>query len=117
MEFPQVQVDELVAIYKDAKLVEEGTVPYFYMSGVQLPGGAHPSTVDVLLRPVKTDGYDSRLYLSQKPTFASRKNPEVLNWNADGVHILSRNWYAFSWRTQSGLTLAQMMATHLGAMR
>lgn len=117
MEFPKDQIDELLSIYPGAKQMEEGGTPYFVLPGVALPGGATPAAVDLLLRPVFMDGYDSRLYYAQKPTFARRKHPEALNWNADGVHILSRNWFAFSWRTRPGLTLAQMVAMHLGAVR
>jgi len=117
MQFPIEQIDELRSIYPDVKQMEEGGTSYFLLPNVSLPGGATPATVDLLLRPVHMDGYDSRLFYSQQPTFANRTHPEALNWNAQGVHMLSRNWYAFSWRTKPGLTLAQMVAMHLRAVR
>ncbi len=117
MVFPQDQLDELLVIFPGAKQMEEAGTPYFLLPDVPIPGGANPPTMDLLLRPIHLDGYDSRLFYSQKPTFANRTNTESLNWNADGVHILSRNWYAFSWRTCPGLTLAQMVAIHLKAVR
>ncbi|MBP7863797.1 hypothetical protein KA183_19080 [bacterium] len=117
MEFPQDQIDELLSIYPGAKQMEEGGTPYFLLPNVVLPGGANPAIADLLLRPVHLDGYDSRLFYSQQPTFSSRRNTETLNWNAVGVHILSRNWNAFSWRTRPGLTLTQMVALHMGAIR
>ncbi len=116
-EFPKEQVDELLALFAGAKQMEEGDIPYFFLPSVTIPGGANPATVDLLLRPVYGDGYDSRLFFSAQPTFSSRKSSENLNWNAVGVHILSRNWYAFSWRTQPNLTLAQMVAMHLKALQ
>lgn len=115
--FPKDQIDELLAIFPNAKQYEEGGTPYFLLPNVSLPGGANPASVDLLLRPVHMDGYDSRLYYSQQPTFSSRTNRESLNWNANNVHILSRNWHAFSWRTQPGLRLAQMVSIHLEAVR
>jgi hypothetical protein len=117
MQFPQDQLDELLSIYSEAKQHEEGGTPYFLIPDVELPGGATPTVVDVLLRPVLTDGYDSRLFYSQQPTFSSRTCTETLNWNAINVHILTRNWFGFSWRTKPGLTLTQMVAMHLRALR
>lgn len=115
--FPQEQIDELFSIYAGAEQKEEGGTPYFLLPNVSLPGGANPATVDLLLRPVHMDGYDSRLYYSQQPTFSARTCTENLNWNAVNVHILARNWFAFSWRTQPDLRLAQMVAMHLRALR
>lgn len=117
MEFATEEIKELFSIYPDAKELEEGGTAFFLLPNVSLPGGANPVSVDLLLRPVRLDGYDSRLYFSQMPTFSNRKNVQTLNWNANGVHILSRNWFAFSWTTRPGLTLAQMVAMHLGAVR
>lgn len=116
MDFPQDQIEELLAIYSGAKQLEEGGTPYFLLPGGSLPTGAQPSPQDLLLLPVHKDGYDSRLFYSQKPT-STIANTDAFNWNANGVHILSRNWFAFSWRTQSGLRLAQMVAMHLRALR
>lgn len=114
MEFPQDQITELFTAYSGGKQLEEGGTPYFFLPGHNHTEGGETQTLDLLLRPVKTDGYDSRLYFSQKP-----KSPRTaaLNWNADGVHIISRTWYAFSWTTREGLTLAQMVAMHLRALR
>ena len=118
MDFPQDQVDELTGIYTGLKQLEEGGTPYFLLPDVSLPGGACPEVVDLLLRPVQGDGYDSRLFLSQQPTsFSSRTCTETLNWNSVNVHILARNWFAYSWRTKPGLRLAQMVAMHLRALQ
>ncbi len=117
MEFSQEQIDELLSIYPGARQMEEGGTPYFLLPDVALPGGASPEKVDLLLRPVHMDGYHSRLYYPQQPTFSSRTCTEALNWNAVNVHILARNWFAFSWRTLPGLTLVQMIAMHLRALR
>ena len=40
-----------------------------------------------------------------------------LNWNADGVRLLERNWYAYSWKVNPNLRLAQMIAAHLKGLR
>lgn len=117
MEFPQDQIEELRAIYAGLKQLEEGGTPYFLLPEASLPGGAKPEVVDLLLRPVQGDGYDSRLFLSQQPTFSARTCTENLNWTSINVHILARNWFAYSWRTKPELTLAQMVAMHLRALR
>lgn len=115
MEFPQDQIDELLALSPGAKQMEEGGTPFFLLSSYKLPAGTNPETMDLLLCPIPRDGYDSRLFFATKPTVNGRD--PGLNWNANGVHILSRNWFAHSWRTKPGLTLAQMVAMHLRALR
>jgi len=35
-----------------------------------------------------------------------------LNWNANGVRILERNWHAFSWTVNPEPRLIQMVAAY-----
>jgi hypothetical protein len=59
------------------------------------------------------DGYESRLYFS-----AQINSRTARNWNINGLKILDRTWFAFSWKTeQTGLRLAQMVLEHLSALR
>lgn len=117
MSIPQEHINELKALYPGASQQEEGGITYFFLPNVQLPGGADPSVVDLLLCPVHKDGYDCRLYFSVKPSFSCRTHPQPLNWNANGVHILSRNWFAYSWQTKPGLRPVQMVAMLLKVLR
>ena len=45
------------------------------------------------LCPFPRDGYPSRLFLSAKITHKG----QGVNWNADGVMIAGRKWWAVSW--------------------
>ncbi|MCX5842544.1 MAG: hypothetical protein NT022_02130, partial [Deltaproteobacteria bacterium] len=64
-----------------------------------------------LLCPVERDGYPSRLFLSEMV-----KTPFPRNWNANGVRILERQWYAFSYQNIKG-TLIEMLSAHLRGLK
>lgn len=101
------QIDELRSLCESVSCATEGGVTFFWLRRLLLPEGCTPSEVDVLLCPVSRDGYDSRLYFAQQVTSRQQRN-----WNAQH-RVLDQNWWAFSWRTQPGLRLAQMVAIHL----
>lgn len=106
------QVRELATLYPNVSRSAEGGFPYFLIPQLRLPDGCVPEQVDALLCPTNKDGYASRLF------FASQiKCDKALNWNANSVRILERNWHAYSWRTREGQRLAQMVAMHLGALK
>jgi hypothetical protein len=88
-------------------MCEEGGITFFLILGLELPDGCNPNKTDALLCPTKRDGYESRLYFSDKI-----QTKKTLNWNANGVRIFERNWHAFSWRTPPNLRLCQMVAIH-----
>ena len=112
MEFPQDQIDELKSIAPSLGKTEEGAYTYFLFADYQLPEGLQPSKVDLLLCPMPRDGYQSRLYFSQQITGC----PKTPNWNGS-VRVIGRNWVAFSWRTNTGLRLTDMLLVHLSGLR
>lgn len=102
------QVEELKKLFPSVKYAEEGGNRYYLIQNLALPEHCTPHVVDVLLCPDLKDGYNSRLYFSQQI------NPgKTLNWHVQGVRILERNWWAFSWRLPAGLRLTQMLTSHL----
>ncbi len=112
MSFPDDQVAELKLLCPCIQHVEEAGCTYLLLPGLRLPAGCIPSRVNALLCPSARDGYPSRLF------FAERLQSRVqLNWNANGVRIAERNWHAYSWKVNSNLRLAQMVAAHLRALR
>lgn len=114
MEFPPDQIEELKAAFPGVLSAEEGGIGYFLFPQFPLPPGNSPSVVDVLLCPTADrHGYPSRLFFAQQ---IQSKKP--LNWNTNGVRILERSWYAYSWKiTQQGLRLMQILALHVKALQ
>lgn len=114
MEFPSDQVEELKSAFPAVFRADEGGITYFLIPNYELPLGSSPGVVDVLLCPTADrHGYPSRLFFSQQ---VNSRTP--LNWNTNGVRILERNWFAYSWKiTQPGLRLMQLLALHLRALQ
>lgn len=102
------QIEELKKLFSGVKYAEEAGHRYFLIQDIELPANCTPDKVDILLCPDHREGYRSRLF------FASQINSgKSLNWNIQGIRILERNWYAFSWKLPEGLRLAQMLTSHL----
>jgi hypothetical protein len=114
MQFPSDQIEELKAGFPSVFSAEEGGIPYFLIPNLPLPSGSSPPAVDVLLCPTADrHGYPSRLFFAQQV-----RSPRPLNWNTNGVRILERNWFAYSWKiNQPGLRLIQILALHLKALQ
>jgi hypothetical protein len=112
MEFQTDQVEELKSVTPNLSVAEEGGYTYILIEGYQLPTGCNPAIVDLLLCPMARDGYQSRLYFPQKITGCTM----TPNWNGT-VRVLGRTWEAFSWRTESGLRLLEMLLVHLKGLR
>jgi hypothetical protein len=112
MQFADDQVRELARLYAGVQQAVEIEVTYFLIRDLELPAGCIPATVDSLLCPTLRDGYQSRLFFATQVSGGPARN-----WNATGVRILERNWYAVSWKTREGLRLAQMVSAHLDALR
>lgn len=113
MVYPEDQILELKKICDAVSFAEEGGAGYFLLEGLNLPDECSPSRADVLLYPESRDGYNSRLYYSEKiqsPIF------DKLNWNVTGIRILERNWFAYSWKiNENNLRLVQLVVNHLRA--
>ena len=107
MNFPQEQINELKDLFPNIQACDEGGVTFFLIPELDLPESCTPIKVDALLCATPRDGYESRLFFSQIV-----QTPKQLNWNANGVRILERNWHAFSWKTPPSLRLSQMVAIH-----
>ena len=110
MNFPTDQIEELKAAFPAVFSADEGGITYFLIPNLRLPDGTLPPIIDVLLCPTADrHGYPSRLFFAQQV-----KSRGSLNWNTNGVRILERNWYAYSWKiNQQGLRLMQLLALHL----
>jgi len=109
MNVPPDQVDELKLLFGEIKVCEEVGITYFLIPNLQLPDGCTRAVVDALLCPTARDGYNARLF------FAAQVKPG-LNWNGN-FRICERNWYAFSWRLDANLRLAQIVTSILSAMK
>lgn len=113
MDYPRDQIDEIKKLFGEVRSCDESGYTYFFIPNLPLPEGCIPEKVDVLLCPTsRGDGYSSRLFFAEK--IESRKS---LNWNVNGIRIIERNWYAFSWQTPKNLRLAAMVAIHLRAFQ
>ena len=111
MEFPQLQIDELKLVSPNLSLAEEGGYTYFLLENYSLPKGCVPESMDLLLCPCPKNNYSSILYFSQKPTVMPNRN-----WQGQ-VCILGRSWYSYSWRSEAGHSLLQMLQVHLKALQ
>ena len=105
------QLEELLRLHPGAKQATEGGTAFYLLPQLVMPAGVQPAVVDALLCPTERDGYTSRLYLSAQVSGIPGRN-----WNG-AVRLFERTWYAVSWRTRSGLRLAQMVSAHLDAFR
>lgn len=111
MLFSEEEINELKTIAPALSQAQEGGYTYILISGLVLPDGCIPATVDALLCSQPKDGYHSRLFFAE-PIAGS----PVRNWNGN-IRVLDRNWHAISWQTQPGLRLAEMLSVHLKALR
>lgn len=111
MNLNEEQVNELKSIAPSLSIAEEGGYIFILIERFKLPDSCIPNVSDLLLCPQLREGYQSRIYFPVK--VECKKN---LNWNGQ-VSILDRNWYSYSWKTEPGLTLAQMLMIHLTPLK
>jgi hypothetical protein len=111
MTLPDDQLDELKKFYPAAACAKEAGITYVLLPKAALPIGCDPPNVDLLLCPAARDGYPSRLYFSTQV-----ESPKQLNWNGS-TRVLERNWFAYSWKIEPSIRLAQMVQAHLQAFR
>jgi hypothetical protein len=114
MVFEQNQVGELKRYYSNLQVVEEGGQKFIFFPNLKMPLGCNPQTVEGLLCPTPRDGYPSRLFLSTKVTHSGPGQ----NWNASGVMIVGKQWWAVSWKTNNNdQRLLGMLTAHLLAFQ
>jgi len=112
MEFDQEQVAELKTCFPNLEAVPDGEQKFILISRLSLPPGCDPQEVDALLCPFRRDNYPSRLFLSAKVSHRGQGQ----NWNAVGVVIVGRRWWAVSWDTKNDKQrLLDMVMAHLRA--
>lgn len=111
MNFDVTQIEELKQISPNLSVAQEGGYTFIYIEKLQLPDECIPNTVDALLCASPREGYESRLYFSEKITGCPDRN-----WNGN-IRVLGQNWYAISWRVPSGLRLSEALLIHLKALR
>lgn len=107
------EIEALRSICPELSLGEESGTEYILIGKLILPEGCTPECVDGLLCPTPRDGYSSRLFLSSEVAHHGQGK----NWNAKGVLILGKRWWAVSWKTPEEQTLLQMFQNHLIAFR
>ena len=112
MSFPEDQVAELKLLCAEVQQCEEAGCIYLLLPGLKLPKGCSPSETDTLLCPTARDGYAFRLFFAERVQSSAQ-----LNWNAQRVRILERNWDAFSWQVGEESRLIQMVAAYLGHLK
>ena len=107
------EVDELKQLCESVLTATEGRHRFYLLRQAPLPPACVPGRLDLLLCPEPKDGYETRLFFSEKPSCTRN-----LNWQGP-VRILDRNWWVYSWKIPNGcrLRLAQMVLTHLRALR
>lgn len=114
MSFEQDQIDELKCYYSNLSVVEDAGQRFILIPLLQLPDGCVPQGVEGLLCPSPRDGYPSRLFLSSK----IKHNGPGQNWNADGVVIAGKRWWAVSWKTNNNnQRILGMVTAHLQAFK
>lgn len=113
MEIPQDQIEELRDLCSELSQASEGGFQYIRLHQLKLFDSCTPNTVDALLCPMERDGYHSRLFFTQ---VIAKQSGIQLNWNSH-LRILDGDWHAYSWKTQPGLRLFEMVLIHLDALR
>jgi|GEM_PF-479767 len=120
MAFAEDEINELKQSFAHLATASEGGTEFILIPSLTLPEGCKPQKVDALFCPTPRDGYISRLFLSQK---VDHQGPGK-NWNADGVTILGRQWWAVSWNAippnappSSTQRLAAILARQVEAFR
>ena len=85
---------------------------YILLPQLRLPDRCTPAVVDALLCLSARDNYPTRLFYAQQIACKS-----VLNWNAQNVPILQRNWFAYSWNYVASGRPIEVLTQHLKALR
>ncbi len=108
----ELQLRELDQLCSGAREFSEFNLNYILLPQLRLPDGCTPAVVDALLCLSGRDGYPNRLYFAQQ---IACKNG--LNWNAQNVPILQRNWFAYSWNYVTSVRPIEVLAQHLKALQ
>jgi hypothetical protein len=114
MPFPAEQLAALKRYCDAVSACAQASIEFLLLSRLGLPT-CTPEIVDALLCfGDRGEGYATRLYFAERVT---PKKPFKLNWNANGVRILERNWHAYSWKVPLGLSPEETLLEHLKPLR
>ncbi len=106
------ELNELAPLCTSVREYAEGGLVYIYLEKLKLPPTYEPQEIDALLCLGSREGYPTRLYFAEKLS-ARTSSPQPLNWNASGVLILQKQWYAYSWiGVQPGRPI-EVLAQHM----
>ena len=104
------QLLELKRFYPGVQIIPEGGINYIFIPELKLPSGCVPEKSEALLCPVLRDGYHTRLFYGQKIDGIPSKN-----WNGN-LRLCDKNWFSYSWKSQDGMELIQMVMYHLSTL-
>ena len=103
-------LDEVLHLCRGVHEVHEGGQLFLHLKGLRLPPDCGPAEVDALLCLHRRDGYESRLYLSERIV------QKGANWTT--ACILDRPWHTWSWQGVSPQQRPiQVLAAHLKALQ
>src|SRR5437016_5872537 len=110
LEFDPAHIAALKRRCDAVSAAAEGAITYLLLAGLRLPEGCSPAVLDALLCLGERDNYATRLFFAER---SSTSTLVTLNWNANGVRILERNWHAFSWKVPMNPSPEHVLLEHL----
>lgn len=111
MEVNEIWKSEFLELLPNSKFIQEGGFNYVFIPEMKLPEGCNPKIVKAMLCITPRDGYDSRLFLSEKVDGCPQRN-----WNSS-IYIVDSTWHGISWKTAPGLTYIEMLMVNLSAFK
>lgn len=109
---PEREIARLRELSPEAEIWTEGGLQIAFLPGVQFIAKGVKVVRDLLLWPWEREGYQSRLFLSDRV-----ESSEDRNWNAV-FNIQGRAWHAISWQGVSNtLPWIEILGAHLRALR
>lgn len=107
MSLPPDGLEEILALCRDASVLEDAGLTYIHLPALVLPDGGQ---AEGLLCLSGRDGYATRLFLSRAV------NGKGNNWSAH--RILDKPWHTWSWKDVPGnLRPIEVLMSHLAALR
>jgi len=113
--FQESQVEEFreSGLCESAEPDQEGGIPLLRIHGLKVPLTSGTRVLDAVLCPTTHAGYNTRLFFTEN---LGPLAPRTANWSP--VVWFGATWFAPSWQGVSpALTITQMVATHLQALR
>ncbi|WP_168795276.1 hypothetical protein [Paraburkholderia aromaticivorans] len=110
------QLEPLLAVYPDAKVVIDGGRGFVALPSLHIAVDERVYVLDALLSPKDGPGYPTRLYLSQQIAERQTIGAMAANWTCETIG--GRPWHTWSWRdVPQGLPLLEILLAHMRALR